>query len=45
MKNAKNKNIPLKDTTDKGSFSAYLPKLFKFNRIRKLILKKVNGKD
>ena len=45
MKNTKNKNIPHRDRTSKESSSAYLPKLFKFNRIRKLILKKVNGKD
>ena len=45
MKNAKDKKIPFRDRTSKGSSSAYLPKLFKFNRIRKLILKKVNGKD
>jgi len=38
MKKIKN-NIP-KNITEIGQFSSYLPKLFKFNRIRKLVLDK-----
>ena len=45
MKKIKDKDIAFKEKTDKGLSNTYLPKLFKFNRIRKLISKKVNRKD
>ena len=39
MKKVKNNNLP-KGRIDRGLFSTYLPRLFKFNRIRKLVLDK-----
>tara|TARA_Y100000996_G_C22292151_1_gene548546 strand:+ start:549 stop:689 length:141 start_codon:yes stop_codon:yes gene_type:complete len=45
MKKIIKKNNSVKNGIDREFTSSYLPKLFKFNRVRKLILKKVNKKD
>ena len=42
MKKIIKKNNSVKNIIDREFTSSYLPKLFKFNKDRKLILKKVN---